>query len=51
MGGGITRLPSLPLAPEFYAALPDALPSRTFAPPTLTLICVGLASAFLAKLI
>src|SRR5271154_4425360 len=35
----------------FYAALPDALASRTVAPPTLTLICVGLASAFLAKLI
>src|SRR5580658_5020858 len=35
----------------FYATLTGALTSRVFLPPTLTLICVGLASAFLAKLI
>jgi hypothetical protein len=35
----------------FYAALPGALASRVFSPPTLTLICLGLASAFLASLI
>ena len=34
-----------------YAALAGALASRVFSPPTLTLICLGLASAFLASLI
>src|ERR1700730_523487 len=34
-----------------YAALPEALPSRVFSPPTLTLICLGFASAFFAKVI
>ena len=34
-----------------YAALPAPLASRVFWLPTLTLICLGLASAFLARLI
>ena len=34
-----------------YAALPGPLPSRVLSPPTLTLICLGLASAFLVSLI
>ena len=34
-----------------YAALPGALASRVFSLPTLTLICLGLASAFFARLI
>jgi hypothetical protein len=51
MGGGISHLPFLSLPPGFYAALADALASRVFSPPTFTLICVGLASAFLARLI
>src|SRR5580704_6399361 len=50
MGDGISHLPFLSLAPD-YAALPEAMASRVFSPPTLTLICVGLASAFLARLI
>jgi hypothetical protein len=39
------------LASEVYAALLGALASSIFSPPTLTLICLGLASAFLASLI
>jgi hypothetical protein len=35
----------------FYAALATASGSRVFSPLTLTLICLGFASAFLAKLI
>src|SRR5580693_4406277 len=51
MGVGISHLPFLPLAPGFYAALLAAMASRIFSPPAFTLICVGLASAFLARLI
>ena len=48
-----SRLPFLSMTTPscFYAALPGALASSTFSPPTLTLICFGLASAFLASLI
>ena len=35
----------------FYAALPTTMGSRVFSLLTLTLICLGFASAFLAKLI
>jgi len=34
-----------------YAALPRTLASRVFSLPTFTLICLGLASAFLARVI
>jgi hypothetical protein len=39
------------LGDGFYAAFPDALAWRVFSPRVLTLICLGLASAFLASLI
>ena len=58
MGGVQCRLPFLSptirnLATRywFYAALPGAFASRVFSRPTLTLFCLGLASAFLANLI
>src|SRR5437016_5311662 len=42
-----------PLPPKFidYAALLGPLLSRVFSLPTLTLICLGFASAFLGRLI
>ncbi len=57
-GGDVCHLPFLSLtnrnnaaSPWFYAALPGAFISRVFSLPTFTLICLGLASAFLARLI
>jgi hypothetical protein len=48
--GRLHKLPPFSLTRYwFYAVLPGALTSRVSARPTLTLICVGLASAFLAK--
>src|ERR1700732_233966 len=51
-GGDVSRLPFLTDHSQvFYAALPEDMASSVFPPPTLTLICLGLASAFLASLI
>jgi len=54
--GGEVSCPPFLSATACYAALPGALASgalasSVFSPPTLTLICLGLASAFLASLI
>src|ERR1700720_2962347 len=51
MGGGISYPPFSAHTHGLYAALTEATASRFFSLPTFTLICVGLASAFLARLI
>jgi hypothetical protein len=51
MGADIQPSPISLTSCWFYVALPGALASRVFSLPTVTLICLGLVSAFLARLI